>query len=173
MTRLPRASGRGLLHALVLFVSALWCGLLTAFAAGAGVVLAAAPSRSAGGVVNKALLDRLDLASYAAAGLLLLLVVRGGGEWPRVRRGLAVRLALVAAAAALVSHLLVTPEMVALRDRMAAPVELVPKDDPMRREWGRLHGLSAMTLLVRIAASAGLFAAAYGARGRGLPDAQS
>ena len=162
-------------HALVLFAAVLWCGLLAAFGAAAGVVLATSPSRAAGGVVNKALLDRLDVASYAIAGLLLLLVLWGGREWPRVRRGLVVRFVLVAAAAACISHLVVTPEMVTLRDRMPVPIDLVPKDDPLRTQWGRLHGVSAMTLLVRIAASAGVFAVAYGAVSsrRGWPDVQS
>lgn len=166
-----------LVHGLVLFLSALWCGLLAAFGAGAGIVLRAAPTRSDGGAVNRALLDALDVASYAAAGLLLLLILAGGRSWPRVRRGLALRLVLVAAAATLVSHLLVTPEMVALRDRMPVAIEAVPKDDPLRARWGRLHGISAMTLLVRIAASAALFAVAYGAAssatGRGSPELQS
>ncbi len=162
-------------HALVLFFSALWCGLLAAFGAGAGIVLATAPSRHAGGIVNRALLDRLDEASYGLAALLLLLVLLAAREWPRVRRGLAVRLLLVAAAAALASHLVVTPEMVALRDRMPGPIDVVAKSDPLRKEWGRLHGVSALTLLVRMAASAGLFAVAYGAgsKGRALPDDHS
>lgn len=156
-----------LAHALVLFLAALWCGLLAAFGAGAGIVLATSPSRHAGGIVNRALLDALDVASYVAAGLLLLLLLFGTRGWPKVRRGLALRLLLVAAAAALVSHLLVTPEMVTLRDRMPGPIDVVPKSDPRRAEWGRLHGISAMTLLVRIAAAGGLFAAAYGAGSAG------
>jgi hypothetical protein len=153
----------GAARALVLFFSALWCGLLAAFGAAAGIVLSASPSRHAGGMVNKELLDALDVASYALAALLLTLVLFASRAWTRVRRGLAVRLLFVGAAAALASHLVVTPEMVAIRDRLPIPIDAVPKSDPRRIEWGRLHGLSAMTLLVRIAASAGLFVVVFGA----------
>ena len=41
------------------------------------------------------------------------------------------------------------------------PIDLVSKDDPVRKAWGRLHGVSSLTLLVRMVASAGLFAAAF------------
>ncbi len=41
------------------------------------------------------------------------------------------------------------------------PIELVPKQDPARIAWGRLHGISSLTLLVRLAASAGVFAAGF------------
>ena len=48
----------------------------------------------------------------------------------------------------------------ALRDRMGA-VDLVAKTDPLRQEWGRLHGLSFLTLVVRLFAAIGSFVAGF------------
>jgi hypothetical protein len=152
--------GRRSLAGLYLFVAALWCGLLVAFAGGAGLVLKASPSRSAGGAVNRALLDALDEASYVAVALLFVLffALGRGRALPKLSRALTVRLLVVAAAATIVSHLLVTPEMVTLRDRAGALFDTLPKDDALRRDWGRLHGISVLTLLLRIGCAAGAFA---------------
>lgn len=152
--------GARLLHGLFLFGTALWCGALAAFAGGAGLVLVAAPSRHAGGAVNRVLLDALDVTSLVLAGILLvvLLALDSSEPWRKVRKGLAIRLLVVAALAAIVSAYIITPEMMALRDRMPTLIDLVPKSDPLRQAWGRLHGLSSISLVVRIAATAGLFA---------------
>lgn len=146
-----------------LFVAALWCGMLTFFGAfGARVVLETSPSLHAAGAVNAVLLDVLDAASLGAALLLGLGLVL----WNRVRpwtaraRGYAVRFLAVAAVAAAASLFVVTPEMMERRAQMG-PIDLVSKDDPVRKAWGRLHGVSAVTLLVRLAASAGVFAAGF------------
>ena len=155
--------GRMMLAGAWLFVAALWCGMLAFFGAfGARTVLSTAPSRDAAGAVNRALLDGLDAVSLGAVALLL----AGAVVWNRVRpwspraRGLGLRLLAVAAVAAIASRYVITPEMMALRDRMG-PIDLVAKTDPLRQEWGRLHGLSALTLVVRLLAAIGSFAAAF------------
>ncbi len=56
--------------------------------------------------------------------------------------------------------------MMALRDRMGA-IDLVAKTDPLRQEWGRLHGLSSLTLVVRLGAAIGAFVAAFSQLPRG------
>jgi glucan phosphoethanolaminetransferase (alkaline phosphatase superfamily) len=146
-----------------LFVAALWCGMLAFFGAfGAFVVLETSPSRHAAGAVNAALLDALDAVSLGAVLVLALGLVL----WNRLRpwtaraRGYAVRFLAVAAVAAAASLFVVTPEMMERRARMG-PIDVVPKDDAARVAWGRLHGVSALTLLVRLAASAGVFAAGF------------
>jgi hypothetical protein len=156
-----------------LFLAALWCGVLTAFAGGAGIVLRASPSRSAGGAVNRALVDAVDESSYVAIGLLFVLffVVERSGGFSKLARGLTIRLLVVAAAATIVSHLLVTPELAALRDRASVALDALAKDDPIRRDFGRLHGLSALALLLRMGCAAGIFA--LGARASAAQDAQS
>jgi len=150
--------GRTRARELFLFVTALWCGALLFFAAaGARIVLNTAGSRHVGGLVNRALLDALDLASFGAiAFLALLLWLARGGEGP-VPTGWAVRLLVIGAAGAFASLLVITPEMVALRDRMPVAIDLLEKSHPLRQAWGRLHGMSTLALLLRILASAGLF----------------
>jgi len=64
----------GLLPGLYLFLAALWAGALAFFAAAAGIVLKTAPTRADGGVVNRALLDVLDVASIVLAS-----AATGGG----------------------------------------------------------------------------------------------
>jgi len=155
--------GRTMLAGTWLFVAALWCGMLAFFGAfGARTVLLTAPSRDAAGAVNRALLDGLDAVSLGAAVLLL----AGAVVWNRMRpwstraRGLGLRLLAVAAVAAIASRYVITPEMLALRDRMGA-IDLVAKTDPLRQEWGRLHGLSSLTLVVRLLAAVGAFIAGF------------
>lgn len=155
--------GRALLAGAWLFAAALWCGMLAFFGVfGARTVLLTAPTRHAAGAVNRALLDGLDAASLGA----VILLGCGFVFWNRAKpwspraRGLALRLLAVAAVAAIASLFVITPEMMSLRDRMGA-IDLVLKSNPLRQEWGRLHGLSSLTLLVRLAAGAGVFAAGF------------
>jgi len=155
--------GRTLLTGAWLFVAALWCGMLAFFwAFGARTVLLTAPSRHAAGAVNRALLDGLDAVSLGAVLLLAsgLVIWNRASAWSPRARGLALRLLAVAAVAAIASLYVITPEMMALRDRMGA-IDLVLKTNPVRQEWGRLHGLSSLTLLVRLLAGIGVFAAGF------------
>ena len=152
--------GAHLSRTLILFFSALWCGALLFFAAaGARIVLDAAGSRHVGGLVNRALLDALDVGSFAIVAVLLalVLVARRSGEEAAVPAGLIVRLLVAALAGAFASLLVITPEMVSLRDRMPMAIDLVDKSDPLRKAWGRLHGYSSLALAVRIIAAAGIF----------------
>jgi len=149
--------------AIHLLLSGLWAGGLAFFAGAAGVVLRTAPSRADGGVINRALLDLLDVASLAAAGTLVVLLV----SWNRVRpwgktaRGLSLRLLAVAAVAAFVSLYLITPEMVALRAKAGPLFDSLPAADPLRRAWSRLHGLSSLTLVLRFLAAVAVFALGF------------
>ena len=155
--------GRAFLAGAWLFAAALWCGMLAFFGVfGARTVLLTAPTRHAAGAVNRALLDGLDAASIGA----VILLGFGLAFWNRAKawtpraRGLALRLLAVAAVAAIASLFVITPEMMTLRDRMGA-IDLVLKTNPVRQEWGRLHGLSSLTLLVRLAAGICVFAAGF------------
>jgi len=160
--------GRTLLAGAWLFVAALWCGMLAFFGAfGARTVLLTSPSRHAAGAVNRALLDGLDAVSLGVAVVLTLGLVlwNRAGAWSRRSRGLALRLLAIAAVAAIASLYVITPEMMALRERMSS-IDLAQKTNPLRQEWGRLHGLSSLTLLVRLAAGVGVFAAGFRQLGR-------
>jgi len=129
----------GLLPGLYLFLAALWAGALAFFAAAAGIVLKTAPTRADGGVVNRALLDVLDVASIVLAALLLVLaaVLDRRRPWSRAARGLSIRLLVLAAVAAFVSLYLITPEMVALRAKAGSLFDSLP---PSTRCGGAGHG---------------------------------
>jgi len=151
-----------------LFLSALWAGALLFFAGAAGIVLRTSPTRADGGLVNRALLDALDVASLAGAGLLLALLFAAerGRPWGRVAHGAALRLLAIGAVAAFVSLYLVTPEMVSLRQKAGPAFDLLASTDPLRKAWGRLHGLSALTLVVRIVCAVAAFLVGLSQAGR-------
>ena len=162
------------LHGLFLFLAALWCGEMTFFAAGgAFTVLHTATTRHAAGSINRALLDLIDLSSYGAVLLLLALLALLGRTWPKLNRALSLRLLIVAAVATFVSHLVITPEMMTLRNAMGEIIDLVPKTDPMRAEWGRLHGFSSLALLLRILCAAGLFIFGFGPSASAIQRAET
>jgi Domain of unknown function (DUF4149) len=156
----------GLLAGLYLFLAALWAGALLFFAFGAGIVLRSAATRAEGGVVNRALLDALDVASLAlaAAILLLLLLLSRDGGWSGTSRALALRLLVLGAVAAFVSLYLITPEMVALRSKAGPLFDSLPATDPLRRAWGRLHALSMLALVIRIVSASAAFGLGLRAR---------
>jgi hypothetical protein len=150
--------GSALRSALLLLLGA-FTGALLFFAAVAGIVLRESPSRHAGGTVNRALLDVLDVSSYAVAAIAFLVVLLLDRVEPlaKVQKGLALRLLAVVAAAAFASHEVITPQMMALRDRLPSLIDLLPPADPGRAEWGRLHAFSSVVLLVRILTAGALF----------------
>ncbi len=160
-------------HGAFLFLSALWTGALLFFAGAAGIVLRTSPTRSDGGLVNRALLDLLDVFSLAAAGLLLVFFVatHRGCPWGRVARGATLRLLAIGAVAAFVSLYLVTPEMMSLRQKAGAAFDLLAPADPLRKAWGRLHGLSSLTLVVRIVCGAAAFFVGWTQARREAPPA--
>ena len=150
--------GSALRTALLLALGALG-GALLFFALAAGTVLRTSPSRHAGGAVNVALLDLLDLATYGVGAVALLLVLALDRVEPleKVQKGLALRLLALLLAAAFASHEVITPQMEALRDRLPSILDLLPRGDPGRRAWGRLHAFSSGVLAVRVLACGTLF----------------
>jgi hypothetical protein len=147
------------LRTALLFLLGTFTGALAFFAGTAGTVLRESPSRHAGGGVNRALLDVLDLTTYAVAALafLLVLVLDRVEPLAKVQNGLALRLLAIVGAAAFASHEVITPQMIALREGFPTLLDVLPVADPGRREWARLHAFSSGVLLVRILASAALF----------------
>ena len=156
---LERFTRGSALRTALLFVFGAYAGALLSFAGAAGVVLRTSPSRHAGGGVNRALLDLLDVTSYAVAAVAFLLVLLLDRVEPlaKVQKGVVLRLLAVVAAAAFASHEVVTPQMLALRDRLPTLIDFLPATDPARRDWGRLHAFSSGILVVRIVAAAALF----------------
>ncbi|MDQ3265595.1 MAG: DUF4149 domain-containing protein [Myxococcota bacterium] len=124
-----------------------WVGALFAFGAlFAPALFRAMTPPEAGAVVRQVIpaLDALGLGAAAiavAAGWLL----EGLGE----RRARA-RLVLLALAAALagVSAGWVSPRMATLRAQAGAGISSLSREDPVRREFGRLHGASSGLMLL-------------------------
>lgn len=156
---LERFTRGSALRTALLFLLGALTGAFAFFAGAAGVVLRESPSRHAGGGVNRALLDLLDVSAYGAAAVAFLLVLLLHRVEPlaRLQKGLALRLLAVLAAATFASHEVVTPQMTALRDSLPALVDLLPAADPGRRQWARLHAFSSGLLVVRVLVSAALF----------------
>ncbi len=152
------------LTAIFLFLSAFWAGVLGFFLAfGARIVLLTSPSRHAGGLVNRSLLDALDGFSVGAGAVLVavFLAIREDPGWTAFRKALALRLLALSLVAALASGVLITPAMSKIRERRGPDLFLASREDPDLRDWGRLHGLSFVALLTRVLSVVGVFALAY------------
>jgi len=142
-----------LLHFAFLFALALWVGggAVLSFVVAPAVFDRAGSRRLAGEIVGQ-ILRRFDAYVLAAGPLALLLVVLemagtvGGG------RTLTLKLALVLGMVglALYSRFALTPEIRRLRDALGDQLDQIPKEDPRRRAFGRLHGFSVLCLLGEI-----------------------
>jgi len=131
-------------------IQALWLGsgvflMLTASAA----FNAASNTTDAANVVG-AVLVRWHYIALLAPLLLMFL------EW---RRGRPVMLVIlfVAVLFASVQGLLDT-RIRMIRDRSAAPISSLSQDDPLRRQFGMLHGMSSMLLIGQVIAAAAVVA---------------
>jgi uncharacterized membrane protein len=142
--------GLFLIRFMWLFALALWVGggAAVAFLAAPAVFARAGSRRRAGEIVG-AILRRLDLtvlvlAPFALAGPVLEAVWTG-----QALGSVAVPLGLVGGMTALglFSRLALTPRIARLRDELGDDLDRVPKEDPRRRAFGKLHGFSVLCLL--------------------------
>lgn len=129
----------------VIALLAAWLGAVLFFGAGvAPAAFAVLPTPADAGALVGRLLPVLF---YAGIGVGLALVacaarLRTGGS--RLRRGLSIAGAVMAASCAL-AQFWVSPEMARLLAEAGAMDARSP-DDPLRREFGRLHGMSVALL---------------------------
>lgn len=121
---------------------ALWIGASLFFAAVVTPALFAvsAPEDAARAVGR--MLPRLDILTITLTGLAAALLVRK--SWPM--RLLLVGIILAAA----LSEFWVTPAVAAMREQAGAPISSLSKEDPLRKRFGMLHGLSSSLLVLRI-----------------------
>jgi len=114
--------------------------------------------RTLAGLVFGAVFERFLRISWGLGVLLLALLGARAALGPRPRR-LGIRLWTVAAmlAISLTTSLVIAPRIDAIRDETHGTVASLPDTDPVKIEFGRLHGLSSTLLLVTIAAGVGLF----------------
>lgn len=148
---------RGLFDYLHRLLLGLWIGGLLCFGAAVAPALfqALAPGQAA--AVVQLVFPRLDAFTVAAGFALLGLGLalegrpRGAGLW---RQGLVLGMTVLACASAFA----VTPRMARLRAQAHGSLSDLPKDDPIRRQFGQLHGASSTLLLGQLLLGLGALA---------------
>ncbi|HYV46746.1 MAG TPA: DUF4149 domain-containing protein [Myxococcaceae bacterium] len=143
-----------LVHYVFLFALALWVGggAAISFIVAPAVFDKAGSRRLAGEIVGQ-ILRRFDTSVFVAGPIALLLaafLVMAGTVGPS--RTLTLQLGLVAGmlGLALYSRFALTPEIRRLRDQLGDQIDQIPREDPRRRAFGRLHGFSVLCLLGEI-----------------------
>lgn len=118
------------------------------------------PTRELAGSVVGMALTRLHWLAYACGATFLasnFAVAREGAASRRWAPALVVAMLLLT----MVSQQVITPKLATLRGQMTAEhgsVDQMPKEHPLRQEFGKLHGVSsALELLVLLLAATALF----------------
>jgi hypothetical protein len=153
------------LHRLLLGV---WIGALLCFGAVIAPSLFQALTPAQAGSVVHLVFPKLDAFTVFAGFALLAMGIAVEGRPAgrgRIRAGLVVAMTLLACTSAFA----VTPRMAALRAQANPSMSDLPKEHPVRREFGRLHGVSSMLLLGEVLL--GLGALAFPLRRRGEAEA--
>lgn len=138
-------------HRLLLGV---WIGALLCF----GAVVAPTLFRvlgspaAAGGIVRE-IIPVLDVAGVLIAITVLVIEFVLGG-WPRGRARIRWIALVFALALGGISIGYVVPRMSALRHQAENRISELPSADPLRREFGMLHGVSTMLMLMQLLAAA-------------------
>ena len=152
-----------------LLLVALWLGAALFSLVVAQVAFAVLPTRELAGALVGRTLAVLNMSGCAISLLLLATwwLGRSRAESATRRARLVEAVALVGLALATgVNQWVVTARLQALRAAMPGPVEALAKDDPLRVQFGALHGISVLVLGVGIiAAFVAFFAAAQRNRG--------
>lgn len=126
-----------------------WIGALLCFGAVVAPTLFRVLTPGQAGSVVRRVLPVLD--GYGAiAGLVLLAVGWACEGAPRGRARLRAGALLGATLAAWVSLFVVTPRMTELRAQAADQISELPADHPLRREFGKLHGVSSSLSLAAL-----------------------
>jgi putative copper export protein len=142
-----------LVHYVFLFALALWVGggAAISFIVAPAVFERAGSRRLAGEIVGQ-VLRRFDIYVLVAGPLALLLGALEMAGTVGAARTLTLQLGLVAGMVglALYSRFALTPEIRKLRDQLGDQIDQIPREDPRRRAFGRLHGFSVLCLLGEI-----------------------
>jgi putative copper export protein len=152
-----------LIHFVSLFALALWVGGGAAISfIVAPVVFEKAGSRKLAGEIVGQVLRRFDIYVLTAGPISLLAVLAEMTATVGATRTLELKLTLVAAmlGLGLYSRFSLTPEIQRLRSELGDDLDRVPREDPRRMAFGRLHGFSVLCLMGQILL--GAFAIALG-----------
>jgi len=148
-----------------LLLSAVWIGGLAVLGGVAAPAVFAVlqmhdpvAGRTLAGEVFGAVLWRYQHVLWITGGLQLALLGARAALGPRPRRfkvQLIVLLAMLAAAS--YSALAIAPRIDAIRTSTSSTMSALPDDNPVKREFGRLHGLSNGLLLLAFAGALSMF----------------
>jgi uncharacterized membrane protein len=133
-----------------LFALSLWVGGGAAISfLVAPVVFEKAGSRRLAGEIVGSILRRFDTYVLVAGPIALLSILLEMAATVGASRTFTLRLALVVAMLGLelYSRFSLMPEIEALRKQLGDALDQVPREDPRRRAFGRLHGFSVLCLL--------------------------
>lgn len=150
---------------LSLLLSALWIGGLVALGGAAApetfaVLQAHDPiaGRTLAGELFGAILWRYQLVLWIAGALQAVLLAVRASRGTRPRH-LPLQVALLTAmiAASSYSALVIAPRIDAIRTSTPTPIAALADDNPVRREFGMLHGVSNGLLMLAFAGALGMF----------------
>jgi hypothetical protein len=133
-------------HLLARFIHAIWFGSgLFLIAVAAPAAFRAAPSPTVAADVVGLMLSRWHYIGLGAPLLLLFL------DW---RRGRVYVLAIVFVGIILAAAQAATDLRIrSIRAQSVIPMSDLPREDPVRRQFGRLHGVSSLLLLMQVIAA--------------------
>ena len=151
-----------LLRAAALLVLALWVGGLAALGLVAAPAIFStleahdpAGGRTVAGLVFGAVFGQFQHWSWLLGGLTVVLLFVRALLGPRPRRlGWRVGLAAAMLALSVVTSQVISPRIERIRQETAGAIATLPAGDPRRVEFGRLHGLSNIFMLVTLLAGA-------------------
>lgn len=133
-------------HLVARFIHAIWLGSgLFLIAVAAPAAFRGAPNATVAADIVGVMLSRWH---YIALGAPLLLLVL---DWRRGRIYVLtiVFVGIVLAAAQAATDLRIR----AIRAKSVVPISELPREDPLRRQFGRLHGVSSLLLLMQVVAA--------------------
>lgn len=140
----------------IVVLTALWCGgALLAVTTVAPAAFRVLPSRALAGAVVGQVLPVVFIAGMFVGVIALALTPRGAAQRLLRRIGGAGTIAGCA-----VAQLVIGPRISALRERIGPSVEALAATDPMRVTFGKLHGLSVLSLGVAMVFALVLLSAA-------------
>jgi len=151
----------GLLRYLHRLLLGVWIGALLCFGAVLAPALFQALTPGQAGAVVHLIFPRLDAFTVAAGFVLLGLGVAAEGA-PKGRARWRVGLLGAMTVLALASAFAVTPRMAVLRSQAGGNISDLPREDPIRREFGRLHGVSSVLMLGEVLLGLAVLALPFG-----------
>ena len=136
-----------------LLLLGLWLGSMVFFSfAVAPSAFSSLPSKHLAALLVTSTLSKVELLGLIIGPLLVLSFLTAYGSGRSLRWWTRTILALLMSGAAALSHFVITPVMVTLRDALPDNIDLVPISDPYRARFDQLHEYSVALMSAAIVA---------------------